>query len=199
MVATLAGSLGRWTRGRRLVAVLAICAALVGSMVYAAPEAKGQTVARAELKASEGNTVGHVTIRRFPFHAEVSVLIRIPRDLAGFHGFHVHEKGVCEPPFTSAGGHLKDPGTQHRNHVGDMPPLYVTNAGEGDMTFKTERLVLEKLFDADGSAIIVHYGVDNLAHIPPRYTTDGQSGPDAMTLATGDAGPRMACGVVVPG
>ena len=52
--------------------------------------------------------------------------------------------------------------------------------------------------DADGSAIMVHALPDNLANIPTRYqsATEGVLGPDSATLATGDAGGRVAGGVV---
>jgi superoxide dismutase, Cu-Zn family len=62
----------------------------------------------------------------------------------------------------------------------------------------TDRFRLADLFDADGSAIIIHVGADNLANIPARYVqaATGTPGPDAATLATGDAGGRFACGVV---
>ena len=55
---------------------------------------------------------------------------------------------------------------------------------------------MNDLFDADGSAVIVHAGPDNYANIPTRYTGPV---PDATTLATGDAGGRVACGVVTHG
>jgi Cu-Zn family superoxide dismutase len=52
--------------------------------------------------------------------------------------------------------------------------------------------------DADGSAVIVHAGPDNYGNIPVRYTSAGAAspGPDGATVATGDAGARIACGVV---
>jgi Cu-Zn family superoxide dismutase len=78
-----------------------------------------------------------------------------------------------------------------------MPPVYVTNAGRATASFMTERLVMEKLFDADGSAVIVHYGPDNSANIPAaRYSSTSGSVPDAATLRTGDSGARLACGVL---
>ena len=61
------------------------------------------------------------------------------------------------------------------------------------MTAKTDRFKVEDLFGADGSALIVHAGPENYANIPKdRYRPD----PDATTLATGDAGGRVACGVI---
>ena len=47
--------------------------------------------------------------------------------------------------------------------------------------------------------MILHAGADNLANIPDRYETVGSeplAGPDEMTLATGDAGPRYVCGLI---
>nr|BFE86218.1 hypothetical protein GCM10020093_088190 [Planobispora longispora] len=51
---------------------------------------------------------------------------------------------------------------------------------------------MRQLSDKDGSAVIVHALPDNLAHIPERYSTKI----DEMTLKTGDAGGRVACGVI---
>jgi superoxide dismutase, Cu-Zn family len=115
----------------------------------------------------------------------------------GFHGFHVHTTGVCEPPsFTSAGGHFNPTGAHHPDHAGDMPSLLVNADGTGELHFATDRFSLDNLFDADGSALIVHAGRDNYANIPDRYTSGGVPGPDDATLATGDAGDRAACGVI---
>jgi superoxide dismutase, Cu-Zn family len=115
----------------------------------------------------------------------------------GFHGFHVHETGSCErPSFTSAGGHVDPAGANHPNHAGDMPVLQANGDGTALAGFFTDRFGLSQLFDADGSAIVVHANPDNYANIPPdRYDPD----PDATTLATGDAGARIACGVVSRG
>lgn len=49
------------------------------------------------------------------------------------------------------------------------------------------------LFGADGTSLIVHEGRDNYANIPERYAPNG---PDEETLKTGDAGARIACGII---
>jgi superoxide dismutase, Cu-Zn family len=115
-----------------------------------------------------------------------------------FHGFHVHEVGKCVPPFMSAGGHFNPADVPHGDHAGDMPSLLVNEDGTGELEFETDRFSLRDLFDADRSAVIVHEGRDNFANIPTRYIQEetGMPGPDADTLATGDAGGRVACGVV---
>ena len=116
----------------------------------------------------------------------------------GFHGFHVHGVGQCVAPFTSAGGHYNPGGVGHGVHAGDMPSLLVLDDGTAEAEFATDNFAIDQLFDADGSAIIVHAAPDNFANIPRRYqsTTEGLFGPDSATLATGDAGARIACGVV---
>jgi Cu-Zn family superoxide dismutase len=116
----------------------------------------------------------------------------------GFHGFHVHAIGQCVAPFTSAGGHYNPSGVGHGSHAGDMPSLLVLDDGTAEAQFATDNFTIGELFDADGSAIIVHAAPDNFANIPTRYqsTTEGVFGPDSATLATGDAGARVACGVV---
>jgi superoxide dismutase, Cu-Zn family len=117
---------------------------------------------------------------------------------AGFHGFHVHTVGDCVPPFTSAGGHYNPGGGGHGSHAGDMPILLVNGDGTAQLRFTTDRFTVDELFDTDGSAIIVHAGADNYANIPTRYHSHGEDvfGPDSATLGTGDAGARLACGVV---
>ncbi len=106
-------------------------------------------------------------------------------------GFHIHEKGTCEPPFTSAGGHF-DPGpfgnsspdANHPFHMGDLPNLDVGKGGIGRLTHLTSRITLApgplSLFDADGSAVIVHRDEDR--GVP------GEQG--------ASRGPRVACGVI---
>jgi Cu-Zn family superoxide dismutase len=160
----------------------------------AGPDARD---ARTLLRDQAGQPVGVVKLTQ---EAQGKVLVRaVAHDLpAGFHGFHVHAVGECVPPFTSAGGHYNPGGATHGDHAGDMPVLLVNDDGSAELRFKTDRFALEDLFDADGSAIIVHAAPDNYANIPDRYHshTEDVFGPDSATLATGDAGGRLACGVV---
>ena len=144
----------------------------------------------AQLQDGEGNSVGEVRLSQ---DVEDQVDVRaIVHDLPpGFHGFHVHEVGQCEPSFTSAGGHLNLEDAFHPDHSGDMPVLLVKSDGTGEASFETDRFALTDLFDEDGSAIIVHALPDNYANIPERYGAVDQD-----TLETGDSGDRIACGVI---
>jgi Cu-Zn family superoxide dismutase len=95
--------------------------------------------------------------------------------------------------FLSAGGHVGAGETDHGEHPGDLPSLYVAEDGAGSVTAVTDALTVGDLTDDDGSAIVVHAAPDNFANIPERYAPGGA---DEMTRNTGDAGGRIACGPV---
>lgn len=150
----------------------------------------GGDAGRAVFVAQEGRTRVEATLRRLP---------------PGFHGFHIHDVGVCDPdapagPFTSAAGHYVGDGSTHGDHDGDLPSLLVQQNGVARLEFTTDRFTLAELQAGDGAAVMVHAGRDNYANIPERYSssTSGEPGPDETTLSTGDAGSRIACGEIAP-
>lgn len=174
-----------------LVALGAAAAFMLGSRA----DADSSTSAgHAILVDTAGSAVGKVKL--ISAGTRVEAFVEASGLTPGFHGFHVHAVGRCEAPFTSAGGHYNPGSAGHREHAGDLPILLVNRDGTAKASFTTDRLTVAQLFDADGSAIVVHADPDNYAHIPARYSA---TGPDATTLATGDAGGRVACGVVLPG
>lgn len=78
-----------------------------------------------------------------------------------------------------------------------MASLYVTADGTVDARFTIDRF---SPADLAGRAVIIHAGPDNFGNVPTgtaanQYTANG---PDATTLTanTGNAGARIACGVV---
>ena len=146
---------------------------------------------RVELLGVDGSAVGWMMLHEVRDKVVVSGLAQ--GLTPGFHGFHIHAVGVCDPaaptgPFMSAGGHYNPTLLSHGDHAGDMPPLLVTADGRAYTSFATDRFSLDSLRDVDGSAVMVHAGRDNLANIPARYTVGGVAGPDSTTLGTGDAG-----------
>jgi Cu-Zn family superoxide dismutase len=170
--------------GRTLILIASLAA-------LNAPAGATNMSADAKLYSTAGNQVGKVKLTQ-EGNSHVAVQVQVHDLPPGFHGFHVHAVGECTPPFTSAGGHFDLDAHTHRNHSGDFPVLLVNADGTAHMKFHTERFSVADLFDADGSAIIIHANPDNYANIPTRYAP----APDATTLATGDAGDRIACGVV---
>lgn len=174
-------------------------AAALALVVIAPGSAAGEaesSFATAVLRDANGATVGRVLLSS----AGNTVIVAVNANglPAGFHGFHVHAVGECVPPFTTAGGHHNPGATNHGDHAGDLPVLLVQQTGTANSIAQTDRFTVASLLDADGSAIIVHAAPDNYANVPTRYTssTSGLPGPDAATLATGDSGARIACGVI---
>jgi Cu-Zn family superoxide dismutase len=111
----------------------------------------------------------------------------------GKHGVHLHAVGKCEPDFTAAGGHFDpgpagntDPDANHPFHMGDIPNLVVGQDGKGALKTMTTRVTISagpvSLFDADGSAIIIHGNADQMITGEPKSGVSG--------------GPRAACGVI---
>lgn len=180
-----------------LVVVLGAVVVAAGSYMTVGGEAGGSSTregrnARAVLHDAAGARIGDVKLEQRGDSVKLNVKVD-SGVLPGFHGFHIHAAGVCVPPFTSALGHFNPGAATHRDHAGDLPVLLIDANGTAEARFSTDRFALDDLFDADGSAFILHAGPDNYANIPmDRYDPD----PDVTTLATGDAGSRLACGVI---
>lgn len=161
--------------------------------------------AKATVKDVNNGVLGTVTLRPTR-DGTLRVDGRLVGLAPGFHGFHIHQTGVCDPaatdpagnptPFSTAGGHLNPAGVNHGAHAGDLPLLLVTQDGRASSLTETSAVDFAAIFDADGAALIVHAAPDNYANIPARYSAGGVPGPDAATNATGDAGGRVGCGVI---
>jgi Cu-Zn family superoxide dismutase len=178
------------------IALVAVAGAMTAPLYGSEGTSSSRNHVKVELRNAAGEDIGFVKLTKQG--GKVIVRGEVSGLTPGFHGFHVHAIGQCVAPFTSAGGHYNPAATGHGSHAGDMPSLLVLDDGTAQAQFATDNYSIAELFDADGSAIIVHAGADNFANIPTRYqsTTEGVFGPDSATLATGDAGARAACGVV---
>ena len=170
---------------------LAMALAVGGVGTVASAQTDERREAAAIVRDVAGQQIGVVTFTgqggKLLVHAQLTGLTE------GFNGFHVHAVGECVDNFTSAGGHLNPAGSaRHPGHYGDMPSLLANADGTAELLFVSDRLRMADMFDADGSAVIVHADTDNYGNIPTRYIAE----PDATTYGTGDAGARIACGVI---
>jgi superoxide dismutase, Cu-Zn family len=181
-----------------LVLVLALAAAILTAPLYASGDSRSASRKHVKVQLVDAGGAAAGVVKLTTQGQSVIVRAEVEGLTPGFHGFHVHSIGECVAPFTSAGGHYNAAAVGHGSHSGDMPSLLVLDDGTGQLQFATDNFTTAELFDADGTAIIVHALPDNFANIPTRYqsTTEGTFGPDSATLATGDAGSRVACGVV---
>jgi Cu-Zn family superoxide dismutase len=165
------------------------------------------------LKAPDGHEVAIAEFEFTSSHATVRIETVAVGVLApGFHGVHIHKVGKCEPnsvaptggapgDFLSAGGHFQAAGHAAEPASGDLTSLEVRKDGTGMLVTTTDAFTMDDLLGGEKTAIIIHAGSDNFANIPPdRYTqVNGAPGPDEMTMSTGDAGKRVACGVIGAG
>jgi superoxide dismutase, Cu-Zn family len=145
--------------------------------------AQDMATATADMLNLEGQSVGQVQVRDTP--NGLIVTARFTGLPEGVRAFHIHAVGACEPPFQSAGGHFNPDGHEHGMenpqgmHAGDLPNLHVPASGELTVEYFVVGVSLDDLFDDDGTSFVVHDGADD-------YVTD----------PAGDAGARIACGVV---
>ena len=146
--------------------------------------------ATAELQPTEGNKVsGTVT-----FVSEDGS-IKVTADLEGLepgqHGFHIHEKGDCSAPdASSAGEHFNPTGAPHggpadpadKRHVGDLGNIEADSDGKAHLELDDKVISLEGENSIIGKAVVIHAQPDDLKTDP-----------------AGEAGSRLACGVIVEG
>jgi Cu-Zn family superoxide dismutase len=160
-------------------------AALLLTTALALPAAAQS--AKAALKDKSGKDVGTAELMQVPD----GVLIKLALKGApvGDHAFHIHAVGKCEPPFESAGPHFNPTNDKHglmsgRGHAGDMPNLHIPKNGELEVEVINAAITLDKgkpnsVFHPGGTSVVLHAGKDD-------YKTD----------PAGNAGDRVACGVI---
>jgi Cu-Zn family superoxide dismutase len=153
----------------------------------AEPDKPAPAKATATLKAASDSKVsGTVTFEAKD--GKVLVTAKVEGLTPGEHGFHVHETGDCSAPDAkSAGGHFNPESVEHgapdspAHHTGDLGNLVANESGVAEKSFEVDFLSLEEgaKNSVRGKAVIVHGGADDMKSQP-----------------SGNAGPRVACGVV---
>lgn len=192
--------------------MIATCAALSVGLIAATTADAHSRSAKARLATADGTNIGTVEFKSDDGHTEVRVRLAAAPGLDAFHGFHIHandvvangEGCIADPAalpstwFVSADGHYNPAvTTTHAHHGGDMPVVYVNADGTVETRFRLDTVSPSEL---DGRVVVLHAGPDNYANIPLGTTATqyAANSVDATTATskTGNAGDRIACGVI---
>ena len=165
---------------RNLFTLLMVAGMAAATLVSASTA--DETKAIAVLSSASGSKVtGTVTFTKSG--DGVQVVANVTGLTPGKHGFHIHEFGDCSAAdATSAGGHFNptdDPHAGHdadERHMGDLGNIEADSSGKAQLTLTDKKIKLDAVI---GKAVIVHEKADDL-----------------KTQPTGDAGGRVACGVI---
>ena len=159
----------------------------ISVLVLAGCRSGAGAMAMTSLNPSEGSTAKGMV----HFQDQGDGSVEVVADITGLapqsvHGFHVHEKGDCGNNGQNAGGHFNPMSMPHgspeaqSHHAGDFGNVTADDKGEVHTRFNTHSVtVKEGTMSVVGHAVVLHANPDDL-----------------VTQPTGNAGGRIACGVV---
>jgi Cu-Zn family superoxide dismutase len=167
-------------------ALVAFAPALLCAADAPVPAAPASPAAVAVLVPTQGNDAVHGTVRFTKVTGGVRVVVDVTGLKPGEHGFHLHEFGdTTSADGMAAGGHFnptKDthgaPTAEHR-HEGDLGNLKADATGHATLEYVDAKLSFEGAASVLGHSVVIHANPD-----------------DFTTQPTGNAGPRVAVGVI---
>lgn len=171
----------------KMTPMIVAAAAIMLAGCQTSPESSAPARATAGLQATKGNkTIGEADFEQVGNKVRIVIFVQGLKP-GQEHGLHIHEKGDCgSGDGMSAGGHFNPHGKPHghpsgsERHAGDLPSLKANKAGRARLQVDVDGLTV-----AAGPASVVGRAV--IVHADPD---------DYKTQPTGNAGARLACGVI---
>ena len=161
---------------------------VVGCVVAGATLVAQQNQVKVELKDLQGASIGTAILSPAK-GGGVAIALDLKNLAPGEHAFHVHQVAKCEPPFATAGPHFNPAAKKHGlenpdgSHAGDMKNITVG----ADGTVKVVILNTQVTLGEGPNSVFLNGGTSLVVHAKPD---------DMKTDPAGNAGDRVACGVI---
>jgi len=169
--------------------MLCVAGLVVTAAVFWAEADPGNESASADLINGKGERIGTATLSQV--RDEVRIRVVISNLPPGLHAMHIHTVGECHgPDFKTAGAHFNPYGRKHgaQNkdgpHAGDLPNFEVREDGTAQVELSSPLVTLRQgknsLLPSGRTCLVIHAHPD-----------------DGVTDPTGNAGARLACGIIL--
>jgi superoxide dismutase, Cu-Zn family len=168
----------------RTLSGFVVACVVAGAALVAQPNS-----VKVEIKDLQGAVVGTATLTAAKAGG-VAIALDLKNLAPGDHAFHIHQAAKCEPPFATAGPHFNPAAKKHGlenpdgSHAGDMNNVTVAADGTAKVVVVNTQVTLgdgpNSVFANGGTSLVIHAKLD-----------------DMKTDPAGNAGERIACGVIV--
>ena len=139
----------------------------------------------------DSNIKGNIIFREYKLKKHTEIIVDISNVPEGLHGFHIHQSGDLREGCGSLCAHYNPTNKQHggredkERHIGDLGNITSKKTGIVKSVFTDKKIKLSGKYSIVGRSVVIHADEDDLG-----------KGVNKESLKTGNAGKRIACGVI---